>query len=77
VKGLVLSQTDLLVFPLISVVLFTLIFCLTLVWIFRRGASAVYAERSALVFDDDDAEVRAAANNPPRDQARDPEVRHV
>ena len=74
-KGLVLSQTDLLVFPLISVVLFCLIFCLTLVWIFRRGSSAVYAERSALVFDD--AEVRPPANHPPRGQARDPEVRHV
>lgn len=51
-KADILSQTDLLVFPLVAVVMFTLIFSAVLVWIMRPGARAVYADRSQMVFDE-------------------------
>lgn len=53
-KADILSQTDWLVLPLITVVLFTLIFSAVLVWIMRPGARATYAERSRMIFDDRD-----------------------
>lgn len=51
-KGDILSQTDWLVLPLITVVMFTVIFSAVLVWIMRPGARAAYAARSRMIFDD-------------------------
>ncbi len=48
----VLSQTQWLVFPLVTVVMFTLLFTSTLVWIFRRGAREEYRRRSLSALDD-------------------------
>lgn len=53
-KGDILSQTDWLVLPLITVVLFTVIFSAVLVWIMRPGARATYDARSRMIFDDRD-----------------------
>jgi len=45
-KNFVLAQTDYLVFPLIAVVMFFIFFVAMLVWVYRPGSKAVYAERS-------------------------------
>lgn len=50
-KAAILSQTDWLVFPLIAVVMFTIIFASVLLWIMRPGARSVYQARSEMVFD--------------------------
>ncbi len=47
-----LSRTDLLLFPLVTVVLFVAMFAGAVLWICRRGAREIYADRSRLVFDD-------------------------
>lgn len=51
-KNFVLQQTDLLVFPLIAFVLFFAFFLAMLVWVYRPGGKAVYAERSRLALHD-------------------------
>lgn len=51
-KNFVLSQTDWLVFPLIAVVLFFAFFVAMLVWVYRPGSKAVYADRSRLALED-------------------------
>lgn len=48
-----LTGPEVLWFPLVTVVMFTTMFAAVLVWIFRRDAAAVYAERSRMIFDDD------------------------
>ena len=53
-KGDILSQTDWLVLPLITVVLFTVIFTAVLVWIMRPGARATYEARGRMIFDADE-----------------------
>jgi cbb3-type cytochrome oxidase subunit 3 len=54
VKALILSQTDLLIYPLVTVVLFTGIYLASLVWIFRPGSKEAYASRSQMVFSDEE-----------------------
>lgn len=51
-NAFVLSQTDLLILPLIAVVMFFAIFVAALAWVLRPGAQAVYAQRSQLALDD-------------------------
>ena len=51
-KALILSQTSHLIFPLISVVLFSGIFLGAVAWIFRPGSKAKYDERSRAILDD-------------------------
>lgn len=53
-KAFVLSQTDLLVYPLIAVVMFSAIFMLVLAWVYRPGGREIYAERGRMVLDNDD-----------------------
>jgi cbb3-type cytochrome oxidase subunit 3 len=48
----VLSQTQWLVFPLVTVVMFTMLFTATLFWICRRGAREEYARRGLSALDD-------------------------
>mgnify|MGYP000695841662 CR=1 FL=1 len=52
-KSLILSQTDLLTFPLISVVMFVLIFSLVVLWVFRSGSEEQYQKLSILVLEDE------------------------
>lgn len=52
-KAEILSQTDYLTYPLISVVLFVAIFTAAVLWVFRPGSREVYAKRSMMVFDDE------------------------
>ncbi len=54
-KAEILSRTDWLTFPLIAVVLFTVMFVLTLFWIYRPGAKKFYEEASRLVLDKGDS----------------------
>lgn len=54
-KAFVLSQTDLLVYPLIAVVMFASIFALVLAWVYRPGGREVYARRGRMIFEGDDA----------------------
>lgn len=51
-NAFVLSQTDLLILPLIAVVMFFALFVAALAWVLRPGAQRVYAERSQLALDD-------------------------
>ncbi len=51
-KNFVLSQTDYLVFPLIAVVLFFAFFVAMLVWVYRPGSKATYADRSRRALED-------------------------
>lgn len=51
-KNFVLSQTDYLVFPLIAVVLFFVFFVAMLMWVYRPGSKAVYAERGRRALED-------------------------
>lgn len=53
-KALILSETPHLIFPLISVVLFTGIFVAVVAWVMRPGSKAEYARRSAAILDDDE-----------------------
>ncbi|MCA9652108.1 MAG: cbb3-type cytochrome c oxidase subunit 3 [Myxococcales bacterium] len=55
-KNEILSRTDLLFLPELSLVLFLLIFVGALVWIFRPGAKAAYERRSRLPLLDDEIE---------------------
>lgn len=48
----IINETDQLIFPLITVVMFTLMFLGTLLWVYRRGGREVYARRSEMVFED-------------------------
>jgi cbb3-type cytochrome oxidase subunit 3 len=52
VKAELLSHTDLSVFPEVALVLFATVFCAAILWIFRPGARAAYAARSAMPLDD-------------------------
>jgi cbb3-type cytochrome oxidase subunit 3 len=72
-KGLVLAQTDLLLFPLISVVLFVLIFSAAVLWVFRSGSKERYERDSDLVFDD--GSEQSTHQQTPSQQPR--EVSHV
>jgi cbb3-type cytochrome oxidase subunit 3 len=63
-KGLVLAQTDLLLFPLISVVLFVLIFSAAVLWVFRSGSKERYERDSALVFDDGSEQISPHTDTP-------------
>lgn len=56
-KGEILSRTDLLFMPEISLLLFMAVFAGTLLWIFRPGSQEIYRRRSLMVLDDDEAEV--------------------
>lgn len=51
-KAEILSQTDWLVFPLISVVMFVAIFVGVLLWVVRPGAREFYAARGRMVLDE-------------------------
>lgn len=51
-NGFVLSQTDLLILPLIAVVLFFAVFVAALAWVLRPGAREAYDARSRLALDD-------------------------
>jgi len=53
-KNEILSRTDLLFLPEISLVIFVAIFVGALVWIFRPGSAATYRSRSRLPFSDDE-----------------------
>ena len=53
-KNEILSRTDLLLLPELSLVLFLLIFVGTLLWIFRPGARATYQRRAQLPLVDDE-----------------------
>lgn len=60
-----LSQTDLLIFPLFAVVLFTGIFVGMLFWVFRPGGRALYEARGRMVLDDgNDSETSNASEGP-------------
>ncbi len=60
-----LSQTDLLVFPLFAVVLFSSIFVGMLMWVFRPGARAGYEARGRMILDGNDTtETRNASEGP-------------
>lgn len=53
-KNEILSRTDLLLLPELSLLIFMAIFVGTLVWIFRPGATAAYERRSRLPLADDE-----------------------
>lgn len=52
-KADILSQTDVMIFPLIAVVLFVSIFIAALLWVYRPGGKAVYQRHQELPFDDE------------------------
>lgn len=47
-----INETDHLIFPLISVIMFVTMFVMALFWVYRRGGREVYARRSQMVFND-------------------------
>lgn len=51
-KAEILSRTDWLMFPLITVVLFTAIFVMAVLWVYRPGAKELYARASRMVLED-------------------------
>ena len=51
-KADILTQTDWLVFPMISVVMFAALFVGVLIWVARPAAREVYAARGRMVLDD-------------------------
>jgi len=53
-KNEILSRTDLLFLPEISLVVFVLIFFGALLWIFRPGSKETYERRSRLPLVDDE-----------------------
>ncbi len=53
-KNEILSRTDLLFLPELSLLIFVAIFVGALVWIFRPGAAAAYHSRSQLPLRDDE-----------------------
>lgn len=53
-KSEILSRTDLLFLPELSLVLFVLLFVGAIVWIYRPGASADYERRAQLPLCDDE-----------------------
>lgn len=55
-KSAILTQTDFLLLPLVSVVLFTAIFLGAVAWILRPEAREVYARRSRMPLDERDGE---------------------
>lgn len=50
----ILSQTDLIIFPVFAFVLFASIFAGVLFWVFRPGSRAVYDARSRMSLDDNE-----------------------
>ena len=50
----ILSQTNLLIFPLFAFVLFSSIFAGVLFWVFRPGSRAVYDARSRMALELED-----------------------
>lgn len=58
-KNEILSRTDLLFLPELSLVVFLLIFVGTLFWIFRPGARAAYERRARFPLVDDEIDTRA------------------
>lgn len=52
-KSAILSQTDVLILPLIAVVLFVAIFTAAVIWVFRPGGKAVYQRHQEIPFDDE------------------------
>ena len=53
-KSEILSRTDLLFLPELSLVLFVLVFVGAIVWILRPGARAAYERRAQLPLCDDE-----------------------
>lgn len=53
-KSEILSRTDLLLLPELSLVLFVLVFVGAVFWIFRPGSAAAYERRAQLPLDDDE-----------------------
>lgn len=51
-KGLILSRTELLFLPELSLILFMLVFVAAVVWIFRPGAKEIYRQRSGMPLDE-------------------------
>ncbi|MFN3202693.1 MAG: cbb3-type cytochrome c oxidase subunit 3 [Bradymonadia bacterium] len=47
-----INETDQLIFPLISAVMFLSMFVAALFWVYRKGGREVYARRSQMVFHD-------------------------
>ena len=52
-KGDILSRTDLLFLPDLTVILFTAIFLRALFWIYRPGSKSSYDARSRMPLDDE------------------------
>ena len=52
-KSDLISRTELLVLPEITLILFCLLFLGAVFWIFRPGAREAYAERSLMPLDDE------------------------
>jgi|JI10StandDraft_1071094.scaffolds.fasta_scaffold3092836_2 cbb3-type cytochrome oxidase subunit 3 len=57
----ILSQTNLLIFPLFAFVLFCSIFVGVLFWVFRPGSRAVYDARSRMVLEGNDTDTLNAS----------------
>jgi cbb3-type cytochrome oxidase subunit 3 len=57
-KSEILSRTDLLWLPELSLVLFVLVFVGALFWIFRPGSAAAYERRARLPLVDDEITTR-------------------
>jgi cbb3-type cytochrome oxidase subunit 3 len=57
----ILSQTNLLIFPLFAFVLFSSIFAGVLFWVFRPGSRAVYDARSRMALEGTDTDTLNAS----------------
>ena len=57
----ILSQTNLLIFPLFAFVLFSSIFTGVLFWVFRPGSRAVYDARSRMILEGNDTDTLNAS----------------
>jgi cbb3-type cytochrome oxidase subunit 3 len=57
----ILSQTNLLFFPLFAFVLFSSIFAGVLFWVFRPGSRAVYDARSRMVLEGNETDTLNAS----------------
>lgn len=78
-KSDLISRTELLFLPEITLVLFGLVFLGALVWIFRPGARRTYAQRSLMPLEDDRLVAGPGGAPPDRTPALSspPEVPHV
>lgn len=47
-----INETDHIIYPLISAVMFASMFIAALLWVYRKGGREVYARRSQMVFQD-------------------------